>query len=97
MEVLKTTAISEKAAAKQLKKFVDSKETEENADLMVRGDGAASWEGGDERFGLTFCADERGGQVPVGAGAGPLGGQEAAAPTAAAGRVPVRTVLGPDM
>lgn len=36
MEVLKTTAISEKAAAKLLKKFVDSKEEEENTDLMVR-------------------------------------------------------------
>lgn len=36
MEVLKTTAISEEAAAKLLKKFVDSKEEEENMDLMVR-------------------------------------------------------------
>ncbi|ETI40155.1 hypothetical protein, variant [Phytophthora nicotianae CJ01A1] len=35
MEVLKTTAISEKAAAKLLKKFVDSKEGEENTDLMM--------------------------------------------------------------
>ncbi|KAI9995715.1 hypothetical protein PInf_012783 [Phytophthora infestans] len=35
MEVLKTTAISEKAAAKLLKKFVDSKEEEENTDLMM--------------------------------------------------------------
>lgn len=36
MEVLKTTAISEKKAAKLLKKFVESKESEENADLVVR-------------------------------------------------------------
>ncbi|KAG7389390.1 hypothetical protein PHYPSEUDO_010518 [Phytophthora pseudosyringae] len=36
MEVLKTTAISEKAAANLLKTFVDSKEEEENTDLMVR-------------------------------------------------------------
>ncbi|KAG6610007.1 uncharacterized protein IUM83_00299 [Phytophthora cinnamomi] len=35
MEVLKTTVISEKKAAKLLKKFVDSKEEEENADLMM--------------------------------------------------------------
>ncbi|KAL3673766.1 hypothetical protein V7S43_001461 [Phytophthora oleae] len=35
MEVLKTTAISEKAAAKLLKKFVDSKEEEENTDLLI--------------------------------------------------------------
>ncbi|KAE9033453.1 hypothetical protein PR001_g8699 [Phytophthora rubi] len=35
MEVLKTTAISEKKAAKLLKKFVASKEEEENADLVI--------------------------------------------------------------
>ncbi|KAJ8564097.1 hypothetical protein ON010_g7248 [Phytophthora cinnamomi] len=39
--------------------------------------------------------DERGSQVPVGAGAGALGRQEAADP--AAGRGPVRPVLGLDM
>ncbi|KAH7478919.1 hypothetical protein PRIC1_009523 [Phytophthora ramorum] len=35
MEVLKTTAISEKKAATLLKKFVESKEEEENTDLMM--------------------------------------------------------------
>ena len=36
MEVLKTKVVTEKAAAKLLKKFVDNKEEEENTDLMVR-------------------------------------------------------------
>ena len=35
MEVLKTKVVTEKAAAKMLKKFVENKE-EENTDLMVR-------------------------------------------------------------
>lgn len=35
MEVLSTTPLSDKAAAKLLKKFVESKEGEENADLVV--------------------------------------------------------------
>ncbi|KAG7401882.1 hypothetical protein PHYBOEH_009462 [Phytophthora boehmeriae] len=35
MEVLRTTALSDKAAAKILKKFVESKEGEENTDLMM--------------------------------------------------------------
>ncbi|CAH0519581.1 unnamed protein product [Peronospora belbahrii] len=35
MEVLKTTVVTEKAAAKLLKKFVDNKKDEENADLMM--------------------------------------------------------------
>ena len=36
MEVLKTAEITEEAAAKILKKFVETKEDETNADLMVR-------------------------------------------------------------
>jgi hypothetical protein len=36
MEVLRSTPLSDKAAAKLLKKFVDTKEGEENADLVVR-------------------------------------------------------------
>ncbi|RLN59940.1 hypothetical protein BBJ29_006386 [Phytophthora kernoviae] len=35
MEVLRTTELSDKAAAKVLKKFVESKEGEENTDLMM--------------------------------------------------------------
>ncbi|CAI5726746.1 unnamed protein product [Peronospora destructor] len=35
MEVLKTKVITEKAAAKLLKKLVDNKEEEENTDLMM--------------------------------------------------------------
>ncbi|CEG42288.1 uncharacterized protein PHALS_12576 [Plasmopara halstedii] len=35
MEVLKTTAISEKTAAKLIKKFVSDKEEEESTDLMI--------------------------------------------------------------
>lgn len=36
MEVLRSTPLSDKAAAKLLKKFVEAKEGEENADLVVR-------------------------------------------------------------
>lgn len=36
MDVLSSKAISEKDAAKLLQKFVDAKESEDNADLMVR-------------------------------------------------------------
>lgn len=36
MEVLRTKALSDKAAAKMLEKFVAAKQDEENADLMVR-------------------------------------------------------------
>ncbi|CAH0485661.1 unnamed protein product [Peronospora effusa] len=35
MEVLKTKVITEKAAAKLLKKFVENKEKEKNTDLMM--------------------------------------------------------------
>lgn len=36
MEVLKSTVISEQAAAKLLKKFMENKDDEENVNLMVR-------------------------------------------------------------
>jgi hypothetical protein len=101
MEVLKTTAISDKQAAKLLKTFVESKEEDENTDLMVRRPVVLQWQCDAMALkGLELtvavcccCADERGGQVPVGAGAGALGRQEAADP-ASAGRVRVRPVLG---